>query len=151
MYFVRLKVVLMIGFSCFVFSRVSAEMAVYNQAVKSKVVLQAGKDVVGQEIVYPKTEHAEVTGLEVRIPAGQETGWHTHSVPGYAYVISGTLTLEYEKGITRQFKRGDAFAEVVNVLHNGQNNGSEEVVLIVFFTGEAGVPFTRKKGTTVKE
>lgn len=100
---------------------------------------------IGQNIAYPKVEHSEVTGLEVRIPSGQETGWHTHSMPGYAYVLSGTITLKYEKGITRQFKSGDAFAEVVNVSHNGQNNGPAEVVLIVFFTGEKGVPFTKKK------
>ncbi len=92
-----------------------------------------------KSIAYPRVEYPEVIGLEVRIPSGQETGWHTHSMPGYAYVISGTITLEYEKGITKQFKHGDAFAEVVNVSHNGRNNGSEDVVLIVFFTGEKGV------------
>jgi quercetin dioxygenase-like cupin family protein len=85
--------------------------------------------------------------MEVRIPAGQETGWHTHSMPGYAYVLSGTITLEYEKGVTKQFKSGEAFAEVVNVSHNGRNNGTDDVVLVVFFTGEKGIPFTQKKET----
>lgn len=145
MYRSRSKVFLLIlALSFVVFRGLNAE-TVYNAGVQTKIVLQATQDVIGQKLVYPKTEHPEVTGLEVRIPSGQETGWHTHSMPGYAYVLSGTVTLEYEKGITRQFKSGEAFAEVVNVLHNGRNNGSEEVVLIVFFTGEAGVPFTKKK------
>ncbi len=145
MYRRYLKVLLfMIALSVAVFSGVSAE-TVYNAGVQSKTVLQATQDVVGQDIVYPKVEHPEVTGLEVRIPSGQETSWHTHSMPGYAYVISGTVTMEYEKGVTKQFKAGDAFAEVVNVSHNGRNNGSEDVVLVVFFIAEAGVPFTTKK------
>ncbi len=145
MYRKHLKVFLFVlSLSIFAYGNVSAE-TVYNAGVQSKTVLQTTQDVVGQNIAYPKVEHPEVTGLEVRIPSGQETGWHTHSMPGYAYVISGTVTLEYEKGITRQFKPGDAFAEVVNVSHNGRNNSQEDVALIVFFTGEKGVPFTKKK------
>lgn len=141
----RAKIMLLVlGICFFVLGIVNAE-TVYNAGVQSKTVLQATEDVVGQEIAYPKVEHPEVTGMKVTIPAGQETGWHTHSMPGYAYVLSGTITLEYEKGITKQFKPGEAFAEVVNVSHNGRNNGPDDVVLVVFFTGEKGIPFTKKK------
>lgn len=142
-------VLLVLSFCFFTLPGICAEPA-YNASVEAKTVLKATQDVLGQAIIYPKTDHPEITGLRVRIPAGQETGWHTHSTPGYAYVISGTLTLEYEKGITRQFKPDEAFAEVVNVLHNGRNNGTEDVVLIVFFTGEAGVSFTKKQETEKK-
>ncbi|MDD5131536.1 MAG: cupin domain-containing protein [bacterium] len=138
---VRLAV---LGLCLIVIGPVKAE-TVYNAGVQSKMVLQATQDVVGQNLVYPQVEQPEVTGLKVTIPIGQETGWHTHSVPGYAYVLSGTITLEYDKAVSRQFKAGEAFAEVVNVAHNGRNNGTEEVVLIVFFTGEKGVPFTQKQ------
>lgn len=145
MYRNRFKIFLLIvALNFIVFRCVNAE-TVYNTGVQSKKVLQTTQDVIGQNIAYPKVVHPEVTGLEVRIPSGQETGWHTHSMPGYAYILSGALTLEYEKGISLKFKSGEAFAEVVKVLHNGRNNGPEEVVLIVFFTGEAGVPFTKKK------
>ncbi|MDD5259573.1 MAG: cupin domain-containing protein [bacterium] len=143
----RSKIILSVLGLCFItFSAAGAE-TIYNVGVQSKIVLQATQDVVGQEIAYPKVEHPEVTGMKVTIPSGQETGWHTHSMPGYAYVLSGTITLEYEKGITKQFKPGEAFAEVVNVSHNGRNNGTDDVVLVVFFTGEKGIPFTKKKET----
>ena len=132
---------------CFLVLGVVSAETVYNAGVRSKTVLQATQDVVGQNLAYPKAEHPEVTGMKVTIPTGQETGWHTHSVPGYAYVLSGTITLEYDKAAPRQFKPGEAFAEVVNVAHNGRNNGTEDVVLIVFFTGEKGVPFTQKQET----
>ena len=141
----RLKIMAtVLGLFFIAFGAVSAE-TVYNAGVQSKTVLQATQDVVGQDITYPQVDHPEVTGMKVTIPAGQETGWHTHSMPGYAYVLSGTITLEYEKGITKQFKPGEAFAEVVNVSHNGRNNGPDDVVLIVFFTGDKGVSFTQKK------
>lgn len=143
----RLKIFFtVLGLCFFVFGLMNAETA-YNAGVQSKTVLQATQDVVGQDIAYPKVEHPEVTGMKVIIPAGQETGWHTHSMPGYAYVLSGTITLEYEKGVTKQFNPGEAFAEVVNVSHNGRNNGTEDVVLIVFFTGEKGSPFTKKNSS----
>jgi quercetin dioxygenase-like cupin family protein len=80
--------------------------------------------------------------LEVEIPPGKETGWHKHPMPGYAYVLSGTLTIAIEDGQHFQFEAGKAFVEVIHTLHNGKNLGTEPVKLVVFFPGEAGRPFT---------
>jgi quercetin dioxygenase-like cupin family protein len=126
------------------------EESAYNAGVQSKQVMQCGQDVLGRDIVYPSVKHPQVTGLRVTIPAGQETGWHTHSVQGYAYVLSGTLTIEYAGGTKHSFNAGDAFAEVINTPHNGRNAGPGDVNLIVFFTGEAGVPFTKKQSAAGK-
>jgi len=122
--------------------------AVYNSQVQTTELLKTTQNAAGQDIVYPSTAHPQVTGLKVKIPAGSETGWHSHTVPGYAYVLSGSLTLQYDTGLPRVFKAGEAFVEASGILHNGRNQGAEDVVLVVFFTGEVGSAFTLKPATT---
>ena len=80
--------------------------------------------------------------MKVEIKPGAETGWHSHPVPLYAYVLEGDLTVEVKGGNTYHFTAGNAIVEVVNVPHNGKNLGATPVVLIVFYTGETGTPNT---------
>jgi len=98
----------------------------------------------GQKVTYPKTDAPEVTAVLVEIPVGGETGWHMHPVPVYAYVLSGALTVEMEKGERYPFREGDALIEVVNQAHNGRNTGKVPVKLVVFYTGVEGGPITVK-------
>ncbi|MBI3897609.1 MAG: cupin domain-containing protein [Gammaproteobacteria bacterium] len=116
----------------------------YNNTVKALPLLTTSVDSLGQPIHYPQVAQPGVTMLRVQLPPGSETGWHMHPVPGFAYVISGTLTVEYEGGKQLQFSAGQGFAEVVNALHNGKNPGSEPVTLVVVFMGEKDKPFAIK-------
>jgi quercetin dioxygenase-like cupin family protein len=59
--------------------------------------------------------------LRVEIPPGRETRWHTHPVPGFAYVISGTLTVALKDGRQLRFTASQSLAESVDVLHDGKN------------------------------
>jgi len=63
--------------------------------------------------------------MTVEISSGAETGWHLHTVPVYAYVLSGTLDVELADGKVLVFRKGDAVVEVQNLAHNGRNRGSE--------------------------
>ena len=112
----------------------SAEESVYRAGVVSKNVLRAATTATGGALVYPATDHPEVTGLEVVIPPGGQTGWHRHPVPGFAY----------DGGARRGFKAGEAFAEAVGTAHNGRNEGKIPVRLAVFFLGETGSPTAEK-------
>ena len=116
----------------------------YAAGVASRVLLRTDTTFAGQAIHYPDTVDPEVTALEVVIPPGGETGWHTHPFPGYAYVLSGELTVELEDGSLHRFQAGQAIAESVDKLHNGMNRGKDPVKLIAFFTGGKGRAFTRK-------
>ncbi|HNZ09875.1 MAG: Cupin domain protein [Deltaproteobacteria bacterium ADurb.Bin151] len=112
----------------------------YNAGVRGKVILHTDKMSNGEPIDYLDKDHPRVTVMTVEIEPGKETGWHSHPMEVYAYVLSGRLTVEIEGGKTTEFKKGDAIIEVVNVRHNGINKGKIPVKLIVFYLGGEGLP-----------
>ncbi len=105
-----------------------------TSAVTVANVLNTGSSWDGKPLAYPAGP-SEVTGLLVNIAPGGETGWHLHPVPSFAMVIEGVLEIQLKNGDKKQVKAGEAFAEVVNTLHNGRNIGDVPVKLIVFYAG----------------
>jgi len=122
-----------------------AQDVVYNRAIQSLTILKTDTTIAGQTISKYFSYPSEVTGLKVILTPGTETGWHKHTVPGFAYIFKGTLTIETESGNIFVFKEGQSFAEVVNMNHNGINNGKDTVELIAYFVGEKNKPITIKK------
>jgi quercetin dioxygenase-like cupin family protein len=116
--------------------------AQYNKEVVLETVLKTDTTSIGQKINYPGFVNDEVSILKVTIPLGKSTGWHKHSFPVFAYVMKGTLTVEIENRKQLNFMANSSFSEVINTLHNGFNNGKEDVVLIAFFMGEKGKPLS---------
>jgi quercetin dioxygenase-like cupin family protein len=110
----------------------------YQPGVKVQVVKKTTTAANGQELAYPKTANPEVTVATVEIPAGGETGWHSHPFPVYAYVMSGVLSVAIEGGSDHDFREGEAIIEVIDTRHNGRNKGSVPVKLVVFYTGALG-------------
>ena len=114
----------------------------YDPGVKAKLILKTNTTTGNYPAKYLNTQVPEITAMKVEIKPGAETGWHTHPVPLYAYVLEGDLTVEIKGGNTYQFAAGDAIVEVVNIPHKGKNLGTTPVTLIVFYTGETGTPNT---------
>jgi quercetin dioxygenase-like cupin family protein len=116
----------------------------YAGDVRIQVLLKTDTNALGIPLAYPEVAKPEVTAFEAALPPGAQTGWHVHPYPGYAYVLAGELTLEAEGGQKLVLRKGDAYAELVNVRHNGRNLGKDTVRLVAFFTGEKGKAFTKK-------
>ena len=114
----------------------------YASGVEASLILKTTTTTGHYPAKYLSTERPEITVMKVEIKPGAETGWHSHPVPLYAYVLEGDLTVEAKGGKTYQFTAGDAIVEFVNVPHNGKNLGTKPVVLIAFYTGEIGTPNT---------
>ena len=112
--------------------------AQYNSGIKLEPLLKTDTTSIGQKIQYPDFANAEVSMYRITIPAGSSTGWHFHTFPVFAFVEKGTLTVEIKDGKMLTFSRGQSFSEVINVLHNGSNRGTEDVVLFAIFLGEKG-------------
>jgi len=122
----------------------SATPAEYSNEVHVTKLLRTTVTATGQPIEYVKTDKPLVTTVLVEIPPGKETGWHIHKMPCYAYVLSGKLTVEIEGGKTLTYEAGQAIAETVNTPHNGKNNGTEPVKIVMTVIGERGVPIAEK-------
>ncbi|MBI4291034.1 MAG: cupin domain-containing protein [Betaproteobacteria bacterium] len=112
--------------------------------VQVSTVLKAHTSWDGKPIVYPSGK-AEVSGLVVELAPGAQTGWHSHPVPSFAFILEGELEIEQRNGGVKRLKAGEAVAEVVNTFHNGRNVGTVPVRLVVFYTGMVGEKLTVKE------
>jgi len=135
---VSLVSVLLLFFLFCMSSFVSADE--YSGGVQARVILKTRNMSNGQPLAYLKSDNPEVTVMTVELPPGAETGWHTHPVPVYAYILSGSLTVEVEGRKASVFQTGDAIIEAVNTRHCGKNTGDVPVKLIVFYTGAVNLP-----------
>lgn len=123
----------------------SADAEGYRAEVLSNLLHRATTTSDGAPIVYPHSDHPEVSALEIIIPPGAETGWHKHPGPLYTYVTAGEVEVELEDGRKTAFGAGDVIYEVVDSWHNGVNRGSVDARLIVFALGEEGAPLVVPK------
>jgi quercetin dioxygenase-like cupin family protein len=111
--------------------------------VRAVEVLRTTHTWAHSAIEFPRGQ-SEVVGLEIEIAPGGETGWHSHPVPSFAYVVAGTIELKLASGAVKRFRSGEAFAEVIDVAHNGRNVGPDRVKLIVFYASTRGQPIIRR-------
>ena len=115
----------------------------YHPDVRAVAKLRTATTTAGQPIRFPAP--VEMIALEVTIPPGAETGWHRHPQPGFAYVLSGRLRVELADGTAHDYGAGDAFAEVIDLAHNGRALGPEPVRLIAWFAAAPGAAPTIKE------
>ncbi len=91
-----------------------------------------------QQIAYPKKTPAQVSSYIVQLEPGQETGWHRHRVPVYVYILEGTVTFEYDAGVTKEYQAGTAFMQAEDIWHNGTNAGDSPVRMLTVYFGAEG-------------
>ncbi len=118
---------------------VSVSLGVYfataANEISSQTILDSDQTVIGQDIQYPSGS-PQITSKIVTIPVGAETGPHIHEYPMFGYIMKGEVTVDYgEQGI-KTFVKGDSIVEAINYTHNGKNNGSEPVEILVVLIGE---------------
>jgi quercetin dioxygenase-like cupin family protein len=94
--------------------------------------------VLDQKLVYPKKGAAQVSSAITTLEPGQETGWQLHPVPVFVYVLSGTYTVEYEAGVTKEFPAGSSIMQAVKTNYNGINKGEDTIQLLTVFMGAQG-------------
>lgn len=111
-----------------------AEVAMGTQQLLTEQQLT----VLDQEFAYPKKGAAQVSSAITSLEPGQETGWQLHRIPVYVYVMSGTYTVEYEAGVTKEFPAGSSFMQAVKTSYNGINKGEETVQLLTVYMGAEG-------------
>lgn len=132
-------------FSLLLFCFLSEARAQYNNDLIIEPILKTDTTSLGQKIDFPNVQNDEVTILKITLQSGKTTGWHEHDFPVFAYVLKGTLTVEFENGETRKFAENTSFAEVIDMVHRGINRENTDLVLLAFYLGEKGRALSRKK------
>jgi quercetin dioxygenase-like cupin family protein len=119
----------------------SAERA---SAESAETVIETGKTILGQPFTYPTGAPAKVTAVIITMQPGEETGWHEHDVPMFAYILDGELTVDYGPRGKHIFRKGDAAMEAIDTAHNGHNTGPGVARVLAVFVGADGIPDTTK-------
>lgn len=105
------------------------------------VLLQTSTTVIGQPIAYPSGTPMVTAAIVTMVP-GQETGWHQHEVPLFAWMLEGELTVDYGAAGVKVYRKGDALVEALKSRHNGRNTGTGDVRLLAVFIGAEGAANT---------
>jgi quercetin dioxygenase-like cupin family protein len=84
----------------------------------------------GRDIVQVLTE----------IPAGVESGWHTHPGEEVGYILAGTVEMMIRDRATLTLHAGDPFLIPPGTPHNARDVGTETGRMLSTYLVEAGQP-----------
>lgn len=115
----------------------SVRMTLGDEAVHT-LLAPASATVLDQPIGYPDGR-PQVSMSVVTLQPGEETGFHHHDAPLAAWVLQGTLTVDYGESGERTYQEGEAFLEAVETTHNGRSSGEEPVRILVVNMGAEGI------------
>lgn len=103
------------------------------------LLLKTSTTVVGQPISAYPAGAPVISAAIVPLAPGAASGWHTHPVPLFAYVLSGTIRVDYGTKGSREYHAGDALIEAQHWPHNAENPGTEPASILVVYVGAEGV------------
>jgi quercetin dioxygenase-like cupin family protein len=118
-------------------------LAAREPATPAAPLLASGETIVGERIVYPAEAPAKVTAAVVTLAPGEETGWHTHGMPVFGYMLEGELEVDYGPKGKHVYRAGDAVLEAITVEHNGRNVGTGPMRILAVFMGAEGLMPTK--------
>jgi quercetin dioxygenase-like cupin family protein len=98
----------------------------------------------GDSLPHYPTSKPQISILKITIPAHSDLPLHFHPVINAGVLLTGELYVIDEDGNELTLKAGDPIVEVVNKKHLGKNLGNEDVEIIVFYAGTAGMKITEK-------
>jgi quercetin dioxygenase-like cupin family protein len=118
------------------------KVAAEDQPERIAPILASSETILGEPIRYPTGAPAKIVAAVVDLAPGQQTGWHTHGVPTFGYILEGELTVDYGKHGVHVYRAGDALLEAVDVPHDGRNTGIGPLRILIVFMGADGLPTT---------
>jgi quercetin dioxygenase-like cupin family protein len=82
----------------------------------------------------------ELVAVKYVFPAGKKLGWHHHPVMNYGILVQGELTIIGQDGKEKVVHEGEAVVEMVNTIHHGENRGTKDVILYMFYLSQKDMP-----------
>lgn len=84
----------------------------------------------------------ELSVLRITIPPNSRLPLHMHPVMNVAYVAQGSVKILTTDGKVLSLKEQDVMIEIVDIWHEGINEGDTPTELIVFYAGVLDEPVT---------
>lgn len=109
------------------------------------VLVCSAQSIIGLELVCPDGKPI-IAAAMVTMQPGEETGWHRHDAPFFAWIIEAELTLDYGPERTREYKSGDGFIETFRSEHIGHNTGKGHARVLALFAGSDAISNTGVSG-----
>ena len=110
--------------------------------VESIELLRTDKSWNGEALPdYPQGK-PELVAVKYIIPPGEKLGWHHHVAMNHGVLVQGELTINGIDGKTTTLHAGDVVVEMVGSIHHGENQGTEPVVLYMFYISQKGLPLS---------
>ena len=100
-------------------------------------LFEGDETIIGQPFAYPDGT-PNVTAAIVTIPPGNETGWHTHHVPLFVYILEGEVSVDYGSKGVKVYHAGDSFMEAMDWQHNATNKTDTPMKILAVYMGEEG-------------
>lgn len=99
-------------------------------------VFSGNRTIAGEKITFPQ-KNASVRAIVVTLEPGEETAWHQHGAPLFAYILQGEVTVFYEGIGDKVIRQGEGVMEAMAVTHQGRNTSDGETrILAVFLLGD---------------
>jgi quercetin dioxygenase-like cupin family protein len=104
--------------------------------LKRTEIQHSPSSIPGREIVQVLTE----------IPAGVESGWHTHPGEEVGYIVAGTVEMAIDGRATLTLRAGDGFLIPPRTPHNARDLGPGTGHMLSTYIVEAGQPLASLTG-----
>ena len=85
---------------------------------------------------------ADVTLVSIVIAPGSGTGWHRNTGRVWGVITRGALTITEHDGCHLTYPAGAVRVEIPNDVHEGRNEGTEPLEMIVTYVVPAGQPLS---------
>ena len=110
------------------------------QQVVSTELVRTSQSWDGVELPDYFEGRPELVAVKYVFPVGQKLGWHHHPVMNYGVLVQGELTIIGQDGQTKVVHEGEAVVEMVGTIHHGENRGTKDVILYMFYLSQKDMP-----------
>ena len=110
------------------------------QAVTSEELIRTSQSWDGVELPDYFQGRPELVAVKYVFPAGQKLGWHHHVAMNYGVLVQGELTIIGLDGKEKVVHEGEAVVEMVGTIHHGENRGTKDCVLYMFYLSQKDLP-----------
>lgn len=121
------------------------------QKIVSTELIRTSQSWDGVELPDYFKGRPELVAVKYVFPAGQKLGWHHHPVMNYGILVQGELTIIGLDGKEKVVHEGEPVVEMVGTIHHGENRGSKDVILYMFYLSQKDMPLAVQHPEITKE